>query len=317
MGFVRAVRLVAVAGGVLVVALSACASPGKVGDGGGLVAPAHDYEAVAQWAAEVADAWSPTGDAWQRGFVPLQEPVSVDGILREPEKRAMAAGWWASAVPLPTDRPGRGSVMFRDGSLPVTVLSAAEAYRQMDLGDPPPCVSAPPSAAVQPSAGPDGSVSAPAGGDCEGLTVRGASLASIEMRTSRGVATVPAWRFALDGGRAVLRAAVADPAPVPSPAATPTRAAPPEMVAAQGITDVSGLEVHYQLGVGACDRDITPIVAERADVVVITGGVTRSAGECTDQLLIEPVSVTLTEPLGDRPVLDGRNGTLLPVGDTP
>ncbi|MDG4820829.1 hypothetical protein O7635_03050 [Asanoa sp. WMMD1127] len=49
-------------------------------------------------------------------------------------------------------------------------------------------------------------------------------------------------------------------------------------------------------------------------MVVVTGGVTRDGGECTDQLLIEPVSVTLTEPLGDRPVLDGLNGTLLPVG---
>jgi hypothetical protein len=29
--------------------------------------------------------------------------------------------------------------------------------------------------------------------------------------------------------------------------------------------------------------------------------------------LIEPVTVTLIEPLGDRPVLDGVNGTLLPV----
>ncbi|MEV0714575.1 hypothetical protein [Asanoa sp. NPDC050611] len=313
MVFVRAVRLAAVAGVVFVVALSACAAPGRVGDGGGLGTPADDHEAVAQWAAEVADAWSPTGDAWQRGFVPLQDPITVEGALLEPEKRALAAGWWASAVPLPADRPARGSVVFRDGALPVTVVSAAEAYQEMDLGDPPPCVSSSPSP-VDPSAGPDGSVSAPAGGDCVGLTVRGVSLSSVEMRTSRGVATVPAWRFQLDDGRAVLRAAVADPSPVPSPAATPTRAAPPGIVAAQGVTGVSGLEVHYQLGVGACDRDITPIVAERPDVVVVTGGVTRAEGECTDQLLIEPVSVTLAEPLGDRPVLDGLNGTLLPVG---
>lgn len=294
-------------------ALSACASPGSVGDGGGPVAPDDDYQAVAQWAAEVADAWSPTDSAWRHGYVPLQEPTTVDGVLTGSEKQALAAGWWASAITLPADRPAPGTVVFRDGSLTAPLASAAEAYQKMDLGDPPPCTSPPPSA--DPAAGPDGSVSAPGGGDCVGLTVSEASLATMEIRTSRGVATVPAWRFGIGGGRAVLRAAVADPSPAPAPAATPTnRDAPPEMVAAQGVTGADGLDLHYQLGVGACDSEITPIVAERPHVVVITGGVTRAAGVCTDQLLIEPVTVTLTEPLGDRPVLDGRNGTLLPIG---
>ncbi|GAA1877954.1 hypothetical protein GCM10009687_52660 [Asanoa iriomotensis] len=292
-------------------ALSACASPGSVGDGGGLGAP--DHQAVEQWAAEVADAWSPSGEGWSKGFVPLQSPVTVEGSMLEPEKRALAAGWWESAVSLPGDRPARGTVLFRDGPLPVSVLSAAEAYQKMDLGDPPPCSSEAPSP-VAPSAGPDGSVSGPAGGDCVGLTVRGASLATIEMRTSRGVATVPAWRFQIDGGRAVLHAAVADPSPAPSAAATPSRAAPPGMVAAQHVTGVDGLEVRYVLGVGACDREITPLVVERPHVVVVAGGVTRTDGVCTDQLLLEPVSVALTDPLGDRPVLDALTGALLPVG---
>ncbi|GIF75317.1 hypothetical protein [Asanoa siamensis] len=312
MSFVLAGRLAAVVGGVLVVALSACASPGGVGDGGGPSSPDHDYEAVAQWAAEVADAWSPAGDAWRTGYVPLQEPTGVDGELTEVEKRAAAAGWWETAVTLPADKPAAGKVLFRDGELTAPLLSAAEAYRLMDLGDPPPCSSVGPSVSVAPSG--DGSVSAPAGGDCVGLTVSGASLATMEMRTSRGVATVPAWRFEISGGRGVLRAAVEAVAASPAPAATPNRAAPAEMVAAQGVTGVDGLELRYQLGVGACDRDITPVVVERPHVVVVAGGVRRDSGECTDQLLIEPVSWTLAEPLGDRPVLDGLNGTLLPLG---
>ncbi|MEV4539763.1 hypothetical protein AB0J82_38925 [Asanoa sp. NPDC049518] len=294
-------------------ALSACATPGgDAGDGGGSTSSGH--EAIEQWADEVADAWSPTDTAWKQGYVPLQEPTSVDGSLIGSEKQALAAGWWATAIALPTDRPAPGTVVFRDGSLTAPLLSAASSYQKMDLGEPPPCgPSAPPPAPA--ASGPDGSVSAPAVGDCVGLTVSGVSLRTMEIRTSRGVATVPAWRFEIGDGRAVLRAAVADPAPLPSPAPTPTdRSAPAGMVAVQHVTGADGLDLHYSLGVGACDHDITPIVAEREHVVVVSGGVTRDDGVCTDQLIISPVTATLSEPLGDRPVLDGLNGTLLPIG---
>jgi hypothetical protein len=315
MGLHRAGRLAAVAG-VVVVALSACASPGGAGDGGGPATPDHDYEAVAQWTAEVADAWSPTDTTWRQGYVPLQAPTTVDGALVEAEKRALASGWWSSTPTLPSERPAPGTVQFRDGALTTPLLSAAEAYRLMDMGDPPPCgeASVPPPA--DPSAGPDGSVSAPGSGpdDCVGLTVSGFALRTMEIRTSRGAATVPAWRFEIGGGRAVLRAAVASPAPTPSPAATPTnRAAPAEIRAVQGVTGADGLALHYLLGVGACDRDITPIVVERPHVVVVAGGAKVAGEVCTDQLVIEDVTVTLNEPLGDRPVLDGVNGTLLPI----
>ncbi|MEV4622580.1 hypothetical protein AB0J74_28200 [Asanoa sp. NPDC049573] len=314
MSLPRAGRLAAVVCAV-VVALSACASPGGAGDGGGLAPPAGDHQTVERWAEEVADAWAPSGDAWRQGYVPLQEPTSIDGDLTDGEKRALGAGYWQANTTLSTTRPKPGTVLFHDGSLTMPLLSAAEAYQKMDLGDPPPCTgpTVPPS--PDPSAGPDGSVSAPAGGDCLAMSTSGASLTTMEIRTSRGVATVPAWRFEISGGRAVIRDAVADPAPVPSPAATPADRKPPaEMVSTQDMTGVDGLTLRYRLGVGACDRDITPIVVERATAVVVTGAVTRTGETCTDQLLLEPVSVTLTEPLGDRPVLDGLNGTVLPVG---
>jgi len=462
MGRLRVAVLGCVASGAL--ALTACAAPGSgVGDGGGAASPDHDYEAVAQWAAEVADAWSsaPRGDTWQRGYVPLQDPVVVKGTLTDAEKQALVAGWWRSVVALPPARPPDGAVTFPDGTMTVPLLSAAEAFRQMDLGDPPPCSSpatpplpgsgaTPPDApgggsapntglpgrgpnaglpgstgggagglpagtgdaagwtsggavgspagvdrgagwpggesaglptgtgggagspgggdtarlaevddggagwvggggviAVPPgvggggagssggagaavvvpvraggahagppvplaTSGPDTSVSTPATGSCAELTVSGVSLGTTEVRTSRGLATVPAWRFEIGGGRAVFRVAVANPAPAPSPVPTPAnRPAPSELVAVQDVTSVKGKEVEYRLGVGACDHDITPVVVERPDVVVLAGGVRRGEGICTDQLLLEPVTVTLDEPLGDRPVLDARNGTLL------
>src|ERR1700754_414567 len=157
MGLVRAGRLTAVAGCV-VVALSACAAPGnEAGDGGGLATSDHDYQAVAQWAADVADAWSPTDSAWRQGYVPLQEPTTVDGELVGEEKRALLAGWWASGVTLPADRPPPRTGLFRDGELTTPLLSAAEAYQKMDLGDPPPCTSPAVPSSPDPSAGPGAS----------------------------------------------------------------------------------------------------------------------------------------------------------------
>jgi len=301
----------------MALALSACATPAGVGDGGGgPSSPDHDYEAVAQWAAEVADAWTsaPRDLSWRQGYVPLQEPLLVEGTLSDAEKMALSAGWWRSSVALPSEVPPAGTITFPDGTLSAPLVSAADAYAALDQGDPPPCTepTVPPVPAPDAS-GPDGSVSSRAMSDCTALTVTGVSLATAEVRTSRGLASAPAWRFDIGGGRAVLRVAVADPSPVPSPAPTPSnRPAPPEMVAAQDVTSVDGAILDYRLGVGACDEDITPIVVERVDVVVVSGGVHRSSGVCTDQLLIHPVSVTLEEPLGDRPVLDARNGTVLP-----
>ena len=52
---------------------------------------------------------------------------------------------------------------------------------------------------------------------------------------------------------------------------------------------------------------------ERDDLVLVGGGVTRTREVCTDQLLIEPVTVTLDEPLGARPVLDALTGQVLIV----
>ncbi len=46
-------------------------------------------------------------------------------------------------------------------------------------------------------------------------------------------------------------------------------------------------------------------------MVVVGGTVVRSTGVCDDMLRLEPVTVTLREPLADRPVLDVVNATPL------
>jgi hypothetical protein len=306
---------VPLAAGLLAAALlaAACAQPS---DGGAASPPDHDDEALYAWAGEVADAWSASADpaAWRAGFVPLQNLTTVDGDLDEAQRRALDAGWLRSSAALPAAPPPARAVAFPDGTLDLPLVSAADAYAQVRQGDPPPCAP-PPTEAPEPSptaAGPDTAVTAGPLGDCVALTVTGATLDTTRVRTTRGVATVPAWRFTLDGTPATLvRVAVAPAAvgPPPAPAPTPTNRPPAgELVAAQHLTGVAGARLAYALGVGACDERIEPIVAERPDVVVVGGSVRRAAGVCTEQLLLHEVEVSLAEPLGDRPVFDALTG---------
>ena len=161
--------------------------------------------------------------------------------------------------------------------------------------------------------GPDGSVASPVATACVPLTVTAVRLGTASVRTSRGVADVPAWLFTVEGLAApVARVAVAPQSvtPVPEPTA-PARPAPEGVVGAEHTERVDGTRLTYVLGVGACDTGITPLVQEREDVVVVGGGVVRASGVCTDQLKLEPVTVTLSAPLGGRPVLDVLTGRVL------
>jgi hypothetical protein len=143
-------------------------------------------------------------------------------------------------------------------------------------------------------------------GSCVPLTVTGAELGTVSIRTSRGEAHVPAWLFTVDQlSRPVARVAVAESAvaPVPSAAAFEPGELPRSLVTAQDILDVDDARLTYRLGVGACDTQIAPLVAEYSDVVVVAGSVVPGTGICTDQLLLAPVTVTLAAPLDARPVL--------------
>ncbi|HEX5541317.1 MAG TPA: hypothetical protein VFX60_07095, partial [Micromonospora sp.] len=88
----------------------------------------------------------------------------------------------------------------------------------------------------------------------------------------------------------------------------PAEGLPEGLVSVQDLTGVDGATLSYRLGVGACDFDITPLVYESEDVVVLAGAVTRSDGICTEQLIMEPVTIGLHSPLGARTVLDAASG---------
>ena len=170
-------------------------------------------EAFGKRAAAVAEAWSPM-PAWHTGYVPLQEPTVLVGDpgFSVDTKTAFSAGWYRDQIALPAAVPADGTVRFPDGTLTVPLVSAAEAYRQLDQGDPPPCGGRPKAPNTPPAGatgGPDNAVSSPETA-CIPLTVTAVKLGTVPLRTSRGQADVPAWLFTVEEMTApVARVAVA------------------------------------------------------------------------------------------------------------
>ncbi|MCX4386524.1 hypothetical protein OG777_06230 [Micromonospora peucetia] len=319
-------RTAALLGLPLLMIVAGCASAGS----DPTVDPADSdprRDAFAQRATEVAGAWRPA-PTWATGYVPMQDATVLlgDPGFTEETKTAFLSGWYRDQIDLPAAKPADGTIRFPDGTLTVPLVSAADAYGQLDQGDPPPCDGRPKGPAgpkfpggarpggptIEP--GPDGPVSSSAPQTaCVPLTVTAVKLGTAPVRTSRGEAQVPAWLFTVEGLAApVARVAVAPQAVTapPEPAA-PAQPAPEGVVGAQDVQSVDGAELTWRLGVGSCDTAITPLVQERDDVVVVGGSVIPSTGVCNAMLKIEPVTATLKAPLGDRPVLDVLTGAPL------
>lgn len=307
---------------VLPLLLAAGCAPTRVDLFDGPSEPTHRAEAFDQRAARVAEAWQPGRD-WLTGYVPLEGPTVLTGDPRfTPDtETAFRAGWYRAQVPISPMRVS-GEIRFPDGRLTLPLVSAAEAYRQLDQGDPVPCpgrpkrpgLPTPGGPTVEP--GPDGwTTSTPAQTACLSLTVTGVTLGTVPVRTSRGEAQVPAWLFTVEElATPVARLAVAPTAVgrVPEPTA-PAGPLPDGLVPAQDLAAVDGARLTVRLGVGACDSAITPLVWERPDVVVVGGSVTRATDVCPAILKMEPVTVTLAAPLGARPVLDVSTGAALSI----
>jgi hypothetical protein len=331
-------RRAALVGISLLIVLSACAETGAGtgGDSGGdsgadqAGAPATgtgDFTARAQW---LAEQWrnSPAAESWRTGFVPLQglTVLPEDVTFNEATKRAYAEGWYRLDTGMPRERGDRtGVVRYAGGATgTVPVMSLAEAYAEIDKGDPPrPCqkFSTPPPAdapPVQDNFEPDRPVSS-VDTACTELTITSARLGTAKVLTSRGEAEAPAWLFTVRELRgqvaqvAVARSAVVTPPEIDAAAAPPA----PEVRAAQDLVKVDGTRLAYRLGVGACDQNIKPLVYETEDVVVVGGSATRSDGVCTEQLLLHEVTVTLDEPVGTRPVIDATSARVLTLPARP
>ncbi len=308
-------RSAALLGLPLMMIVAGCGPAGTEPAGPGVRVDQH--EEFDRRATAVAEAWRP-GPAWTAGYVPLQESTVLVG---EPEftaatKTAFLAGWYRVQADLPAGQPADGTVRFPDGELRVPLIGAAEAYRQLAPGDPPSCPGPPREPATPPPAapgGPDDAVSSRPQGDCVTLTVSKVELGTAPVRTSRGEAQVPAWLFTVPEISAVVaRVAVAPGSvgAVPEPV-VPSGSTPKNLVSAQDIEAVDGATLTYRLGVGSCDTGITPLVQEHDHLIVVGGTVVPPTGACDDMLNLHSVEVTLTAPVGARPVLDALSGAPL------
>ncbi|MFI5836061.1 hypothetical protein ACIA5A_20545 [Micromonospora sp. NPDC051300] len=299
--------------GLPLLVISGCAAPGA-----GSAAPTgpDQRQAFTQRAEEVAGRWRP-GPQWREGYVPLQDATVLTGDpgFTDETKVAFTAGWYRDQIPMPAAVPPEGTIRFPDGVLRVPLVSAADAYAQLDQGDPPPCDGRPAGGRPTVGTGPDAPVSTTAPTPCVPLTVTAARLGRAPVWTSRGRVDVPAWLFTVDELTApVARLAVAPRAVGEAPGgAADGRQLPDGLVAAQELRAVAGDRLDYVVGVGACDGAPTPLLLERPDVVVVGASVVRSTGICTAQLALKPVSVTLAAPLGARTVLDVGTGAPLAV----
>ena len=340
---------------LLVVLLAACGPPGDVAAvspvGGDWISGNTAFD---DRAAAVADQWraSASAEQWSKGYLPLQEPTVLvgDPEFTDATKQAFLNGWYHGSITLSRSRPPDGTVRFPDGTLAVPLISADEAYRELDQGDPPSCSSSPrvplppvppdgpspvPTARDMPAYDPNAPTQVAPAGDgpsrdplsdvvatappvtCAALTVTKATLGTATVWTSRGEAVVPAWLFTVKELKAqVARVAVAPSAVTELPSVPePEHELGPQhgLVSSQDLSVVEGTKLGFRLGVGACDHDITPLVREFDDVVVVGGSVRRSDGPCTMQLILHPVEVTLHHPVGTRPVLDVLSGQPLRI----
>jgi hypothetical protein len=219
-----------------------------------------------------------------------EEPVGDNN------KRALMAGVIRVAADLPKDAPPPGVVAWADGtSTPVTVPSAVEAL----------------DAIVRSAAGPcDG---------CHPLEATSARLVSGPIQTTRGSATAPIWQFTIQGSRVLItRVAIAGPV---TPQPPPWNANdPPVGISIDGAV---GLPADARLivsfvgapdpGNKACGADYTAeaVESDLAIVVIVTEHAFPLGGACSAVGAIRMATAQLASPLGQRAVLEVKEG--LPV----
>jgi hypothetical protein len=283
---------------------SGCARPAN-----DAAAPPGDPDQVFRArAAKVADAWRASGPG--SGFVPLQDltVAPADPGFTDETKQAFVNGWFRLAITLPDHVPAPATIRFSTGTLSVPLIGADAAYQAMDRGDPPPCLRPLPDVSAS------GTTAHSAQPICKALTVTAVDFGEVDLRTSRGIAKVPAWRFTVEGVKGTIaRVAVAPSAIGALPSPSSLEPLPPDagLISASDLVSADGTKLTFTLGVGACDYAIEPLVLEQPDLVLVGGTRRTRPGACIDLLKLEPVTITLDQPLGTRVILNGLTGAPL------
>jgi hypothetical protein len=80
------------------------------------------------------------------------------------------------------------------------------------------------------------------------------------------------------------------------------------LVGASGLIPAKGDVVTFGVGIGACDKDLSPLVWETPELVLLGGSVTRAKTLCTAQLLPRRLEIRTKKPVGERLVVDAVSG---------
>ncbi len=270
-------------------------------------APGEDLARQRQQAHDELDRWAAAvaADGAQEGISVIGSMTGQIGdwepATGDNNKAALYAGLVDAVAQLPTDIPAAGEVRWDDNrTLQVALMTAAQALNEM-RGD---------------------------GSGCGGCTltplkVTGATLSSSDVSTSRGKATVPMWRFSVEGTEVMItRVAVA-------PAQTVTVSPPPwdpndvraGIAIDSAVGSASGLELTVAFS-GApnpasekCGADYSAEAVESSLAVVVIVIEQRSPlpGACTAVGAVRTAMVKLAAPLGDRAVLEVMQGLPVPV----
>jgi hypothetical protein len=256
-------------------------------------------------ARQEASAWarSPLARAWSTGLVVLTADALSSGpsggFPSDAAKLAFINGDLVFTGAPPTGAPA-DVVAWPDGSrLRVPVLSEARVFSELTSSRQcPGCATTP-------------------------LAVTAARPATLDVPTSRGPASVPAWAFTLKGVSApVIQAALA-----PGSYITPyTYGSPAEKLAPLGTAFVGGGPVRPSadgrtltvgLDASPCDTAWGGLAAEVGGVVVVGGWMhdPNPNAPCAASLVSRTATVRLNAPLDGRLVLDAATGQ--PVTEEP
>ncbi|RZU53118.1 hypothetical protein EV385_5003 [Krasilnikovia cinnamomea] len=285
-----------------VMSLSACGAGGAVGDRPPTLPELRDQArtVLARYDKAVGEVQA------ARRFVPVGEPTEWTGELEpanESIKPALTAGHLVPAGPLPVTSRRTGTITWTDGvSRSVAVIPAEEALAaHRHKGD--------------------------AGcGGCPPVTVTDARPVTMQVDTTRGAATVPAWEYTLkDTALRVRYPAVggSDVVTVTAPPWDPDASLAGETIDAATTTALTSKRLTVSF-VGPhdpasepCGADYHAEAIESSNAVVVLVVVERRHNDgnetCTMIGFTRTETVSLAQPLGERVVLDARQGAPVSV----
>ncbi|MFE5757540.1 hypothetical protein ACFQ7M_19410 [Streptomyces massasporeus] len=246
-------------------------------------------------ARKTAEAWdgSKAAEAWHKGYYPLGEAVQLPehGLRTATDERAYESLNFVLRAELPASPPREGQVQWKSGdALALPLVGARQAYDTLDRDNSP---------------GPH-------------LIVTGARLGKMNIVTSRGPATVPAWMFTLEGYDAPLKRVAVSPSKLPEPPIKTAGSVPSgDLWPLQRLVEISGdgKSITVVANHGSCDDGPGLDVLETSGSVVLSAFIVGAeTGPCSGQMDGKNVTVKLARPVGTRILLDAFTGRPVPYG---